>query len=134
MPITSNPLLLKFTCVGGMNGGRDVGARLADALATKNSTLEALALNHTDLIGSRNVNEWLEALGRMELLKSFSCEGTRRWGLMEFVRFRVDKSTLDENSMVEYPRDNRQRIYWNRGTFLDSTMSWWKARKLKCVW
>jgi len=123
-------LAIEITCVGGMlNGGRDVGARLADALATKN-TLEALALNHTDLIGSRNVNEWSEALGRMELLKSFSCEGTRRWGIMEFVRFRVDKSTLDDNSMVEHPRDKRQRIYWNDGTFPDSTMSWWEVWKL----
>ena len=71
-------LAIETTCVCELNGGRDVGARLADALSTKN-TLEYIVSNHSDLIGSRNVNEWTEALGRMELLKRSSFEETRRW-------------------------------------------------------
>lgn len=110
-------LHISGTCVGGtcINGGRDTGARLAKVLAGKD-TMEILKLFRTDLIGSRNVNEWTKALGEMASLKEFKC-----WGMKDYVNS-VDESTLDHNSTVNYPAgDTRQRIYWKGGTFPDAS-------------
>jgi len=119
---------IRFTCVGGKDEGRDAGVRLAEALAT-NNTLHALWLRGTDLVGSRNVNEWAEALGQMTALESFRCEGMRQWYECGF-----NESTLDSNSTVELRQDKvhrGQRIYWKDGTFPDATMTQKDAKKLK---
>jgi len=111
-----------FVC--GRNGGRDAGIELAKTLAAKN-TIESLCLYSTDLIGSRNVDEWSKALKKMSSLKKLGC-----WGIRYFTK-KVDESTFDEmNSTVQFG-DGRQRIYWNDKTFPDATMTRKDVMKLK---
>jgi len=59
-------LHIDFTRVGGrnVNEGRDAGIRLAKTLAAKN-TIETLWLYETDLMGSRNVDEWSKAFEKI---------------------------------------------------------------------
>jgi hypothetical protein len=66
-------LYIMHTCVGGrnVNEGRDAGIRLSKALTAKN-TIESLELHYTDLMGSRNVDEWSEAFHKMTSLKKLS--------------------------------------------------------------
>ena len=101
-------------CVGWIDGGRDAGVRLAAALAT-NNTIETLRLVRTDLMGSRNVKEWVKSLSTMISLKDVVCDG-----MIGFSK-EVDESTLDDNSMWVFRDDKRQKIYWKDGTFPDAT-------------
>jgi hypothetical protein len=122
-------LRIHFTCVGGRNvdNGRDAGIRLSKALAGKN-TIEELSLFHTDLVGSRNVDEWSEAFHKMTSLELLRCEGMRYYINIK----KVDESTFDKKiSTVEYPDDKRQRIYWNNKTFPDAMMNEEDVKKLK---
>ena len=117
------------TCVCGryLDEGRDVGIRLAKTLAA-NSTIESLKLIETDLMGSRNVDEWSKAFDKMTSLKKLVCRGMGP--LIEY----VDESTLDEmNSTVRHPYDKRQRIYLNDKTFPDATMKEEVIKKLNEV-
>jgi len=85
------------TCVG-----RDAGIRLAKTLADKN-TIESLKLSRTDLMGSRNVDEWRKAFDEMTSLKELGCSGMRDY-IVD-----VDESTLDKKtSTVEYPFDKKR--------------------------
>jgi len=132
---TSNlkSLRISHTCVGGtkVNGGQDAGIKLAKVLATKN-TLKTLSLDHTDLMGSRNVDEWANALGEMTSLKSLSCMGMSECSkAVDESTFDDNKSAVDANSTVQHPDDKRQRIYWNGGTFPDATMREEDVKKLK---
>ena len=109
------------------NGGRDVGGRLAKALTVHKTTMERLNLYQTDLIGSRNVHEWRNAISNMTCLKEFKCVG-----MGDGIKYNhVDESTLDGNSTVKYPYDKRQRIFWKDGTFPDATMAKEDEMKLK---
>jgi len=122
-------LKILYTCVCGRNvdEGRDVGIRLAKTLAA-NSTIESLKLIETDLMGSRNVDEWSKAFDKMTSLKKLVCRGMGP--LIEY----VDESTLDDmNSTVRHPYDKRQRIYWNDKTFPDATMKEEVIKKLNEV-
>ena len=112
-----------------MNDGRDAGIKLAKALAAKN-TIESLSFYATDLMGSRNVDEWSKALDKMTSLKYLYCVGMMR---LRYIQF-VDASTFDEKtSSVKHPLDKRQRIYWNNKTpfFPDATMKEEDVQKLK---
>ena len=115
------------TLVNGRNvdEGRDAGIKLAKILAAKN-TIEYLWLTATDLMGSRNVDEWSKAFEKMTSLKKVFCKG-----MMYFIEY-VDESTLDEKtSTVQVHGDRRQRIYWNDKTFPDATMTKEDVKKLK---
>ena len=61
---------MKKGFVGGRNKGQDAGIRLAKTLAEKN-TIEYLHLDGTDLMGSRNEDEWSKAFRKMTSLKKF---------------------------------------------------------------
>ena len=50
------------TCVGGEFGGKECGERLANFLARNDCKIEKLSLYKTDLVGSRNVDTWIECL------------------------------------------------------------------------
>jgi len=105
--------------------GRDAGIKLAKTLAAKN-TIEYLWLTATDLMGSRNVDEWSKAFDKMTSLKKVFCKG-----MMYFIEY-VDESTLDEKtSTVQVHGDRRQRIYWNEKTFPDATMTKEDVKKLE---
>ena len=124
-------LIISNTChgMGGTDGGRDAGVRLAEALvlaSSKNDTLEILNFYETDLIGSRNVDEWTEALGMMKSLKVLGCcgmLGVKDHGSAVMLDRAVDESTLDSNSTVQFPVDGRQRIYWKDGIFPDAHLT-----------
>jgi len=116
---------IRYTFVGNTDGGRDAGVRLAEALAGNKSTIEKIQLQWTDLIGSRNINEWSEALRKMTLLKRLDCYGMRRW-----IK-KVDGSSLDVNSTLEWSFDKRQRIYWKDGSLPDATMAYNDKKKLE---
>jgi len=116
-------------CVGGsnVNDGRDAGIRLSKALAAKN-TIEILVLIGTDLMGSRNVDDWSKAFHKMTSLKQLVCVG-----MSGFIKD-VDESTFDEKTSTveyEYPDMTKQRIYWNNKTFPDATMKEEDVQKLK---
>ena len=123
-------LYIKRTCVGGRNvdNGRDAGIRLSKTLAAKN-TIDSLTLSQTDLMGSRNVNEWSEAFDKITSLNYLRCSGSR-----DYIKD-VDESTFDEKtSTVTVPDhfDEKQRIYWNdAGTFTDATMKEEDVQKIK---
>jgi len=117
------------TSVGGRNvdDGRDTGIRLAKTLAAKN-TIKRLWLYETDLMGSRNVDEWSKAFDKMTSLKILRCEGMK-----SYIKD-VDESTFDEKTSTVtavYPFDERQRIYWKDNTFPDATMKEEDVQKLK---
>ena len=117
------------TSVGGRNvdDGRDTGIRLAKTLAAQN-TIKRLWLYETDLMGSRNVDEWSKAFDKMTSLKILRCEGMK-----SYIKD-VDESTFDvKTSTVTavYPFDERQRIYWKDKTFPDATMKEEDLQKLK---
>jgi len=117
------------TFVGGrnVNDGRDAGIKLAKTLADMN-TIETLWLGQTDLMGSRNVDEWSKALKKMTSLKGLNCDGMR-----DYIED-VDESTFDKKTSTvkdPYPLDERQRIYWNDGTFPDATMKEEDVKKLE---
>ena len=118
---------IMHTCVCGRNvdDGRDAGIRLSKVLAGKN-TIEELSLSGTDLMGSRNVDEWSKAFHKMTSLEKLVC-----YGMRDYIKD-VDESTFDEKtSTVEFPYDERQRIYWNNKTFPDATMKEEDVQKLK---
>jgi len=121
-------LVIWNTCVGGRNedDGQDAGIKLAKTLADKN-TIESLKLSRTDLMGSRNMDEWCKAFEKMTSLKELGCSGMRDY-IVD-----VDESTLDKKtSTVEYPFDKkRQRLYWEDETFPDATMKEQDVQKLK---
>ena len=121
-------LVIDCTCVGGRNvdDGRDAGIRLSKALAGKN-TIKKIDLLYTDLMGSRNVDEWSKAFHKMTSLKELVCIG------MGGVIKNVDESNFDKKtSTVEYPDyKTRQRIYWNNKTFPDAMMNEEDVEKLK---
>ena len=120
-----------------MNGGQDVGILLAKTLPANNA-LETLSLDHMDLTGSRNVNEWANALGEITSLNALSCMGMSEcikavdklildhnsmiMGLITKVGIR--KSTVDAHSTVQHPDDKRQ-------TFLYATMRKEDVQKFK---
>jgi len=142
-------LRISHTFIGGgmkVNGGQDAGIKLAKVLAAKN-TLETLSLDHTDLMGSRKVNEWVNALRDMTSLKSLSCMGMSECikavdnklildensTMMSWIKRVVGltMSAVDANSTVQHPDDKRQRIYWKGGTFPDATMKKEDVQQLK---
>ncbi len=62
--------------VGTVEGGRDLGARMAASLegSQHSTTIEWLRISRTDLIVSENVSEWAAALKKMTSLKWFVLE------------------------------------------------------------
>ena len=121
-------LRIFVTFVRGRNadGGRDIGIRFAKTRTAKN-TIESLELSRTDLMGSRNVDEWSEAFEKMTSLKCLDCRGMRRYienvdestfdekTSTVTVPYRGDQSSFDKKtSRVKYPFDERLRIYWKR--------------------
>jgi len=74
------------------------------------------------------VDEWSKAFDKMTSLKKLSCRGMREYIVG------VDESIfLDEknSSTVEYPDDERQRIYWNDKTFPDAMIKEEDVKKLE---
>lgn len=51
--------------------GMECGIRLAKILARDDCQLEGMALSHTDLIGSRNVNVWINSLRQNQSLQDY---------------------------------------------------------------
>jgi len=151
-------LHIHTTCVGGRNGGRDTGIRLAKTLTAKN-TIKSLKLFKTDM-GSRNVDDWSKAFDKMTSLKELYCVGIKydinsvdgssldektstafdemtslKWlscvELRDYIK-NVDESTFDDKtSTVPDPFDSRQRIYWNDKTFPDASMKEEDVHKLR---
>ena len=121
-------LEINDTSVCGRNGcgGRDAGIKLAKTLAAKKS-IEVLRLTHTDLMGSRNVDEWSKAFDKITSLKELKSHGLRK--IIQY----FDKSTFDKKtSTAQHPYDKkRQRIYWKHKTFPDATMKEEDVQKLK---
>jgi len=89
-------LCIFVTFVRGRNadGGRDIGIRFAKTRTAKN-TIESLELSRTDLMGSRNVDEWSEAFDKMTLLQELEC-----YEMGNYINS-VDKSTLDEINSID---------------------------------
>jgi len=122
---------IERTTVGGKDGGRDAGARLADALKRKNA-IRTFSFKQTDLVGSRNATEWGEAIAEMTMLKSLTICGMGQYigkvdraiaemtmlkslticGIVQYIA-KVNRDTVDDNFTIANPQDDRQRVYFN---------------------
>ena len=80
------------------------------------NTAGKLTLGCTDLMRSRNVSEWADALDKLTALKVLKIIG------MHHYIEQVDETALDKYSTVETLDDARQRNYRKDGTFLDSAI------------
>lgn len=62
---------IRSTCIGGSSDAMECGILLANILARDDCTLEGIALIHTDLIGSRNLNVWIDSLHQNQSLNDY---------------------------------------------------------------
>ena len=97
-------LEIYHTCVCGRNGGRDAGIRLLNIGSQVQYAIKYLSLHSTDLMGSRNADEWSKVFQKMISLKNLTC-----YGMRDYI-YSVDESTFDEKtSTVQYPHEERRR-------------------------
>ncbi|GFH44502.1 hypothetical protein CTEN210_00976 [Chaetoceros tenuissimus] len=81
------------TCIGGEVGGKECGERLARFLARDVCKIDGLILHETDLVGSRNVDTWIECLEKNQSLKYVKFRG-----MVNFVKY-VGESELPNTSI-----------------------------------
>ena len=93
-------------CENGMFNGRDCGARLAAAVES-HFTLKKLRLHHTDLIGSRNMNQWLKAFKANRTLTNLAFFGLSE----EMFNSDAPIPRNDKDECIERPSDPRQYLY-----------------------
>ena len=114
-------LHIRSTCIGGSFDGMECGIRLANILARDDCQLEGVALIHTDLIGSRNVNVWIDSLHQNQSLQDyFNLE------LMNSLVQQAGKT--DINTWMDPPKNrwgvgSVGKINWNGSTFPDATLT-----------
>ncbi|GFH52597.1 hypothetical protein CTEN210_09073 [Chaetoceros tenuissimus] len=93
-------------CEDDMDKGRDCGARLASAVES-HFTLKKLRLHHTDLIGSRNMNQWLQAFKANRTLTNLAFFGLSE----EMFNSDIPIPMNDKDECIERPSDPRQYLY-----------------------
>ena len=115
------------TCIGGEVGGKECGERLARFLARDDCKIESLDLNYTDLVGSRNVDTWIECLER----KNQSLKNVKFFGMVIYVE--VVRESEKPNTSIDPPPSSfaKGKIYWDGTTFPDGTLSKEQEEALK---
>ncbi|GFH54215.1 hypothetical protein CTEN210_10691 [Chaetoceros tenuissimus] len=114
-------LTIKDTCVGGAEGGKLCGIRLAKAIGAS-KTIERLELSATDLVGSRNSEAWEKALqeSNENSLSYVELNG------MKYLENMVDKSSFDPKTStirVTSLDGQHHRLAWVNNQFSDATLS-----------
>ena len=114
-------LTIKDTCIGGAEGGKLCGIRLAKAIGAS-KTIERLELSTTDLVGGRNSDAWEKALSQSSKC-SLSCVELNG---MKFLEKMVDKSSFDPKTStirVTSLDGQHHRLAWVNNQFSDATLS-----------
>ncbi|GFH50363.1 hypothetical protein CTEN210_06839 [Chaetoceros tenuissimus] len=127
---------ISYTCIGGEVGGKECGKRLAKFLARDDCKIEELELRQTDLVGSRNVDTWIECLEKNQSLKDVTFIGMNIYvkRVRELPNSSIDVPDPDEDELditEILHSDVKGKIYWDGTTFPDGTLSTGKTETLK---
>lgn len=121
-------LRIYFSCVGTERGGYEMGKRLANILKKESCQINSLRLHCSDLLGSRNADEWIEALSKNTSLRdTFDVYG------MYNVRDQVKDETYNEETMDYKAPSTFGRIFYQNGTFPDATLTKEQEMKIRSL-
>lgn len=115
------------TCIGGTNNAKECGERLARFFVREDCNFEVLILSGTDLIGSRNIQVWINSIKRNKSLNFLLLRG-----LSNAVKRKCKRrgNLLCQNDHYSFPGVGGE-IYWNGIAFPDATLSREQEKALK---